>query len=142
MAHDPASDRMVMIGRSPGGLFTTWFYTFGAGWAAGPAFPAADARVLSDSVRGEAVLLTGGFPTVTVARLDGDAWETIAQDSGRAGARRGYLRRSSRARSRRAAVHDARHCGVGWARVPWLVAGERHVRRARDNGNQLPLGAR
>lgn len=79
MAYDPKSDAMVMVGRDVGGMFTTWFYTVSAGWSAGPTFAAADARVVSDSVRGEAVLFAGGFPNVDVSRLSDGAWEPIGQ---------------------------------------------------------------
>ena len=79
MAYDPATDRMVMIGQNLQGLFTTWFYTFGTAWSAGPTFAASDARVVSDQVRGEALLLEGGFPTVSVSCLHNGDWQPVGQ---------------------------------------------------------------
>jgi len=79
MAYDPATDRMVMVGQDMGGLYTTWFYEFGLGWSAGPSFAAADARVVSDEVRGEALLLEGGFPMIFVSRLNAGVWEPVGQ---------------------------------------------------------------
>ena len=79
MAYDPSSDRMVMIGQTLQGQYATWFYDLGTGWAAGPSFTAPDARVVSDLVRGEALLLEGAFPTVAVSRLQGDNWQALGQ---------------------------------------------------------------
>ena len=77
MAFDPVSSRMVMVGQTPQGQYTTWFYTAGLGWSAGPTFTAADARVVTDSVRGEVLLLEGGFPSVSVSRLDNSTWLSL-----------------------------------------------------------------
>lgn len=79
MAYDPATDRMVMVGQNMQGLYTTWFYEFGQGWSAGPTFAAADARVVSDEVRGEALLLEGGFPMISVSRMNAGVWESVGQ---------------------------------------------------------------
>lgn len=77
MAFDPISLRIVMIGQTQQGLYTTWFYTKGLAWSAGPTFTAADARIVTDSVRGEVLLFEGGFPSVSVSCLEDSSWQSL-----------------------------------------------------------------
>lgn len=79
LAHDPASDRVVMIGQNPQGQLRTWFYDLSTSWSPGPVVSALDARVATDTVRGEALLIESSFSNVVVSRLEGNSWATLSQ---------------------------------------------------------------
>ncbi|HEB52609.1 MAG TPA: hypothetical protein ENI87_05055, partial [bacterium] len=78
LAYEADGDRMVLVGRNAQGFYETHFYSDGSGWSAGPSFAVADARVVGDTVRGEALLFTSNFGLLDVAALADDTWQYLA----------------------------------------------------------------